>query len=122
TLPPPPTQPAAASRAGTAPTARSLAAAADPNAQDSRMLQRYGRASSAQPAPPPVFVPQPAQAARTPSPILKLIFSGDGTWKNEGDKYKVTVKDTKEQVLVATVRADTLILVKDDLRLVFEKE
>ena len=120
---PPPTQPAAVSRPGTAPTARSLAAAADPNAADQRMLQRYGgRPSSAQPAPPPVFVPPAAQASRTPSPILKLIFSGDGTWKNEGDKYKVVVNDSKAQTLVATVRADTLILAKDDLRLVFEKE
>jgi hypothetical protein len=64
----------------------------------------------------------PAQPSGPPSPILKLIFSGDGTWKNEGDKYKVVVNDTKAQTLVATVRADTLILVKDDLRLVFEKE
>ena len=120
---PPPTQPAAVSRPGTAPTARSLAAAADPNAAaDQRMLQRYGRPSSAQPAPPPVFVPPAAQASRTTSPILKLIFSGDGTWKNEGEKYKVVVNDTKPQNLVATVRADTLILAKDDLRLVFEKE
>jgi len=86
------------------------------------MLQRYGRPSSAQPAPPPVFVPPAAQASRTTSPILKLIFSGDGTWKNEGEKYKVVVNDTKPQNLVATVRADTLILAKDDLRLVFEKE
>jgi hypothetical protein len=118
----PPTQPAAASRPGTAPTARSLAARADPNAQDPRMLQRYGgRTPSAQPVPPPVLV-LPAQASQTPSPILKLIFSGDGTWKNEGEKYKVVVNDTKPQNLVATVRADTLILAKDDLRLVFEKE
>ena len=85
------------------------------------MLQRYGRSPSAQPVPPPVIV-LPAQTSKTPSPILKLIFSGDGTWKNEGDKYKVVVNDTKAQTLVATVRADTLILTKDDLRLVFEKE
>jgi hypothetical protein len=118
---PPPTQPGAVSRPGNAPTARSLAARADPNAPDQRMLQRYGRSSSAQPAPPPVLV-LPAQVSGPPSPILKLIFSGDGTWKSEGDKYKVVVNDTKAQTLVATVRADTLILAKDDLRLVFEKE
>jgi len=122
TQPAPPAQPAAVSRPGTAPTARSLAARADPNAQDPRMLQRYGgRPSSAQPAPPPVLV-LPAQPSGPPSPILKLIFSGEGTWKTEGDKYKVVVNDTKAQTLVATVRADTLILAKDDLRLVFEKE
>jgi hypothetical protein len=106
---------------GRAPTARSLAARADPNAIDPRMLQRYGpRPSSAPEAPTQVIAPPPPQP---PSVILKLIFSGEGTWQKErDDKYNITVKDEKEHRLEGVIRKDTLILAKEDLRPILEKE
>ncbi|MBI3417112.1 MAG: CvpA family protein [Verrucomicrobia bacterium] len=113
---------AGASR-GSAPTARSIAARADPNAAAANQAfqQRYGRLlQPAQPTPPPVVVV--AAPAAPPSPILKLIISGEGSWKNDGEKYKLTVKDGKDQKLEGTVRGDRLILAKDDLRLIFERE
>ena len=90
---------------GRGPTARSLAARADPNAVDPRMQQRYRRRSFSTPRRlrrPIVIVPPPTQP---PSVILKLIFSGEGTWQKErDDKYKITVKDEKEQLLEGVIR------------------
>ena len=85
------------------------------------MLQRYGRSPSSAPeaAPVQVIVPPP----QPPSVILKLIFSGEGTWQKErDDKYKITVKDEKEHRLEGIIKKDTLILAKEDLRLILEKE
>jgi hypothetical protein len=107
---------------GRAPTARSLAARADPNAVDPRMQQRYRRGPATPEAAPPLVIvaPPPTQP---PSVILKLIFSGEGTWQKErDDKYKITVKDEKEHRLEGLIRKDTLILAQEDLRLILEKE
>jgi uncharacterized membrane protein required for colicin V production len=107
---------------GRAPTARSLAARADPNAVDPRMQQRYRNGPATPEAAPPTIIvaPPPAQP---PSVILKLIFSGEGTWQKErDDKYKITVKDEKEHRLEGVIRKDTLILAQEDLRLILEKE
>ena len=107
---------------GRAPTARSLAARADPNAVDPRMQQRYRRGPSTPEAAPPLVIvaPPPTQP---PSVILKLIFSGEGNWQKErDDKYKITVKDEKEHRLEGMIRKDTLILAQEDLRLILEKE
>ena len=109
---------------GGAPTARSIAARANPGADDAnrQFQQRYGaiiRGNTPATPPPVVVVPV---APPPPSPILKLIFSGEGAWKNDGEKYLLSVKDIKEHKLEGTVRGDRLILAKDDLRLIFERE
>jgi hypothetical protein len=104
----------------------SLAARADP-AFDAQFQARYGRRPiPGQGTQPPVQAAPAAVAgaapAPPPNPVSKLVVSGEGSWQREGDRYKLTVKDTKDHVLEGFVRSDTLVLKKDGLTLKFERD
>jgi hypothetical protein len=113
-----------APRPGTAPTARSIAARADPNNTDDRFAQRYGVQRPNAGAPPPAFVaPVPAAKPPPPSPILKLVVYGEGAWKKEDDRYQITIQhDGKDHEFEGQIREGTLVLAKDGFRLNFERE
>jgi uncharacterized membrane protein required for colicin V production len=134
TAPPPTLAPAAAPgtaapaarRPGTGYSPSSLAARANPNSpqMDPRMLQRYGNLMNQQQqqqAPAPVVVAPPKPAA--PSPILKLIISGEGTWKKEDDKYLITLQqDGKPKNMDGAIHDDALSLSEQGFTLAFDKE
>ena len=114
-------------RRGTAATPRSLTSRINPGAQtqDEVTRRRYGLPpSGSTAAPTPATAPAPAAAAAA-NPMARLNLSGEGVWKNEGEKYTVTLQqDGKERSMQGRFRGDFLVLNQSGvgMGIVFNKE
>jgi hypothetical protein len=124
---PPPTAAASAAAGARSPrppgpgiSAGSIASRANPET-DPRMLQRYGNLlNQQQQQAAPVIAAPPKPAA--PSPVLKLLLAGEGTWKREGDTYTITVQQEGKSVsLHGIIRDDALTLTEPGFVLAFDK-
>ena len=107
--------------------------ASSPTALAPAIRQRFGGGGTPPPArpvpgraPAPGIAPGPATAP-TVAPVLSapdLRLAGQGTWKNEGDKYQVAIQNErgKQTTFEATIDNERLLLSISGLpALVFEK-
>ncbi len=86
--------------------------------------RRYGiRPGTGTAAPSATAVPVPVAQPPSANPALRYHFVGEGTWKNEGGAYSLSVQvDGRDQKSEASFKGDTLIIGRAGMGMLFEKQ